>query len=400
MKKMNRIRVACVVGTRPEMIKMAPVIRLFKASSFFEPIVIFSGQHRGLLDQLAGFFGIEPDVDLDLMRPDQGLGDLSARALVGLQRVLQRVSPHWVLAQGDTTTVFMAALAAYYEKIPFAHLEAGLRTDDVQSPFPEEGNRRMISAITRLHLVPTPLAAENLLAEGILRSAMAVTGNTVVDAALQVARRSSDPERISGRRQILITVHRRENHGEPLESILHAVDRLTSLFEDVDFLWPVHPNPAVSEKVRARFMDNPQVQTVDPLNYGELIQAIQASTLLLTDSGGLQEEGPALGVPVLVLRRETERPEGLEAGVSRLVGVRASSIVRETSRLLLHEDLRQRMCEAPCPYGDGHAAQRVVEAFVAATPNRIGNPEESGFVHDARVESRSASPIDIAQDWH
>jgi UDP-N-acetylglucosamine 2-epimerase (non-hydrolysing) len=360
----KKTKITFVIGTRPELIKLAPVLKLFRASSCMDVRVVFTAQHRGLLDQLAGFFGVVPDIDLNLMREGQTLSELSARALVEVQRVLAELEPDVVMAQGDTTTVLMAALASYYLQIPFVHLEAGLRSADLYSPFPEEGNRRMASVLTRLHLAPTPLAKQNLVREGISPESIVVTGNTVIDAAMATAARSPRSRPPNGRRRILVTVHRRENHGDALGQIIDAVRTLSRLHEDVDFIWPVHPNPAVKSRVQKSFSGSPRVRVVKPMNYGDLIRTLAGSTLILTDSGGLQEEGPALNVPVLVLRTETERPEGIMSNSAWLVGTKTNAIVAATSLLLREEHLRREMQEQPCPYGDGQAASRVHQAIV------------------------------------
>ena len=314
---------------------------------------------------MLGFFGIEADIDLDAMRPGQGLASLTARLLGSVSEALENERPDFVLAQGDTTTVLATALASYYLKIPFGHVEAGLRTHRLFSPFPEEGNRVVATHLSSAHFVPTPAARDNLLREGIDPATIHMTGNTVIDALLETAGRDIpvgvdlDP----AWRLILVTAHRRDNFGEPLRAICEAIVRLHDRHPDVAFLWPVHPNPAIGPLVAEVLGGRPRVKLCNPLSYGPFVAAMKRSFLILTDSGGVQEEAPALCKPVLILRETSERPESIAAGVARLVGTDTDAIGRETERLLLDPDAYRAMASGASPYGDGRAAGRVVEAL-------------------------------------
>src|SRR5262245_51276446 len=360
----ERRTVLCVVGTRPEAVKMAPVILELRRRSWARVRVLATAQHRQMLDQVLGLFGIEPDVDLDLMRPDQALADLTARMLSALDGTLERERPAAVLAQGDTTTVLTTALACFYRRIPFGHVEAGLRTGDLDYPFPEEMNRSVAGRLARLHFAPTESARANLRREGI-QEQVYVTGNTVIDALLQVAAREAPlPERVpADRRLILVTAHRRENFGEPLRQICRALLALADGNPDVHVLYPVHLNPNVSGVVRPALGGHPRITLCDPLDYLPFVAAMKKSTLILSDSGGVQEEAPALGKPVLVLRAETERPEAVEAGVVKLVGTDAGVIVAEAQRLLDDPAAYRAMAKGVSPYGDGHAAERIADVL-------------------------------------
>jgi len=367
----NRSKVMVVAGTRPEGIKMAPLLLALQRSNLFDSELCVSGQHRELLDQVLSLFGLTPDVDLGLMQPDQTLNGLGSRALAAFDVVFRERSPDWVVVQGDTTTAFVAALAAFNCGIRVAHLEAGLRSGDPRDPFPEEANRRMTACLADLHLAPTVTAQANLVAEGIDPDRIEVTGNTVIDAAQMVAaslhpQQSPQLAGSPGVRRILMTVHRRENHGEPLERILRAVRTLETTYRGkLEFIVPVHPNPKVRSAVHAALGESDGVQLTEPLRYDQLIDAMARCDLVLTDSGGLQEEAPGLGKPVLVLRQTTERPEGVEAGVARLVGTRTADIVAAVSELLDDWEVYRGMAKASNPYGDGHAATRVVAALAA-----------------------------------
>jgi UDP-N-acetylglucosamine 2-epimerase (non-hydrolysing) len=364
-------RVMVVAGTRPEAIKLAPLVVALQGSSRFQVDLCVTGQHRELLDQVLDLFELEADVDLALMEPAQGLNRLASRALAALDRVMTDRRPDWVVVQGDTTTAFTAALAAFQLEVPVAHLEAGLRSGDPINPFPEEANRRMTSCLATLHLAPTPEARQNLLSEGIDPSRVVVTGNTVIDAVQMVAERGDTsasvlPEPAPGVRRVLLTVHRRENHGEPLGRILAAVRHLASSYRGkIEFVVPVHPNPHVRGTVETNLGSVAEVVLTDSLPYDELVAIMKSSTLVLTDSGGLQEEAPGLGKPVLVMRETTERPEGVEAGVARLVGTDTWTIVEAVSELLDDDEVYRRMARSTNPYGDGHAAQRTLEAIAA-----------------------------------
>jgi UDP-N-acetylglucosamine 2-epimerase (non-hydrolysing) len=359
---MSPLRVLCAVGTRPEAIKMAPVIQALRSTEWADVRVLATAQHRDLLDQVLHFFDIHPDVDLDVMRARQSLPDLTARLLVSLDAALAAESPDIVLAQGDTTTVFATALASFYRRIPFGHVEAGLRTGNPDSPYPEEMNRVLTGRLARWHFAPTTRARDNLLREGVRSDTIAVTGNTVIDALLQIAKIETPlPVQLdAGRRLILLTAHRRENFAR-LESICSAVASVVKRNPDVEVLYPVHPNPRVLETVQRMLSGVERVTLCEPLDYASFVQAMKRSFLIVTDSGGVQEEAPALGRPVLVIRTETERPEGVDAGVVRLVGIDTESITREVQRLLDDGTAYGAMAQGVSPYGDGHAATRIVD---------------------------------------
>jgi len=355
-------KVICIVGTRPEAIKMAPVIRALAAEPRFDVRVLATAQHRQMLDQVLRVFGIEPDIDLDIMRPNQGLATLTARLLLELDGVLLAEKPDVVLAQGDTTTVMTAALACFYHRIPFGHVEAGLRTGDLSNPFPEEMNRVVAGRLARWHFAPTESARQNLLREGVSDSQVWVTGNTVIDALVSVADMRPDTGLPidDSKRLVLVTSHRRENFGAPFESICRAVREIADRNEDVQVLYPVHPNPNVQTVAHRTLGDHPRIVLCPPLDYLPFVGAMQRAYLILSDSGGVQEEAPALGKPVLVLRQETERPEAVEAGVVRLVGHDFDRIVGEAQRLLDDPAAYAAMARGVSPYGDGHAAGRIV----------------------------------------
>ena len=358
-------RLLCVVGTRPEAIKMAPVIQALRREPWAVVRVLATAQHREMLDQVLGLFGVRPDVDLDLMRPNQALADLTARMLEGVDRVLAEEEPQAVLAQGDTTTVLTTALACFYRRIPFGHVEAGLRTGDLAYPFPEEMNRTLAGRLARWHFAPTESARANLLREGIEPGAIHVTGNTVIDALLQMAARDEGPglELPESQRLLLVTAHRRENFGAPLQQICRALRALAEANPDVHVLYPVHLNPNVSGTVYPALGSHPRITLCPPLDYLPFVAAMKRSHLILSDSGGVQEEAPALGKPVLVLRAETERPEAVAAGVVKLVGTDEATIVAEAQRLLDDQGAYRAMARGISPYGDGHAAERIVEVL-------------------------------------
>jgi UDP-N-acetylglucosamine 2-epimerase (non-hydrolysing) len=362
-----------VMGTRPDTIKMAPVVHALRAARpDVEPIVCVTAQHREMLDEVLRLFEITPDVDLDIMTKTQSLTDITTRVLSGMERVLSERRPDVVLVHGDTTTSTAAALAAFYQKIPVGHVEAGLRTSSIAEPYPEEANRRLTGVLTSFHFAPTSRAKSNLLAERTQHAHIAVTGNTVIDAFLATERRIRErgiaTPSLDGldpaRPMIFVTAHRRENHGQ-IGEIARAIATIAAFPERPQILWPVHPSPQVAPIVHAVLDGNPHVRLVDPLNYAETVAAVAASHFVLTDSGGLQEEAPTLGKPVLVMRRETERPEGLEAGTLRLIGAEYADVVGETYRLLTDEALYARMARASNPYGDGHASERIVAGLLA-----------------------------------
>lgn len=353
----TRPLIACVVGTRPEAVKMAPVVlRLRQPGSEMRVRLISTGQHRELLARALADFGLAADVDLDLMRPDQDLADLTARALTALARAIDIERPDLVLAQGDTTTVLAAALASYYRRIPFGHVEAGLRTGDPYAPFPEEKNRELAGHLAQLHFAPTPTARANLLREGIDPATIHVTGNSVVDALrMMAARDPAMPVEPATPKFALVTAHRRENFGEPLRQIGAAVLDLIDRDPTLSVVWPVHPNPAIGEGLRTQVGGRERIRLIQPVGYPEMVALMRDCSFILTDSGGIQEEAPSLGKPILVLRDTTERPEAVEAGVVKLVGPHREAIVRAVIDL-------ERMPWAgggTNPYGDGYAAERI-----------------------------------------
>ena len=360
---LDQPRVTIVLGTRPEAIKLAPVIKVFQACDALKTRVVLTGQHREMVAQVMDLFGLKADQDLNLMAPRQTLTHVTCAALQGLRDDFQAYPPQLVLVQGDTTTAFAAGLAAFYEQIPVGHVEAGLRTDNLLDPFPEEANRRLLSQLSSLHFAPTPKAQANLQASGVVGE-VSVTGNTVIDALLLMAKTASEPhfEGIDWQRQrvILATVHRRENWGDRLQTIASGIRQMLDRHPDTSLLLPLHRNPTVREPLQRLLGDHPRVVLTEPLDYDRLVAAMKGCTLLLTDSGGLQEEAPALGKPVLVLRRTTERPEAVDAGTARLVGTDSSCIVEEVSRLLNDSSAYEAMSRAVNPFGDGQASQRIL----------------------------------------
>lgn len=341
---------------------MAPVIKALQREAWAEPVVVSTGQHREMVHQILSLFEIGIDRDLDVMVPNQTLSGLSSRIFAKLDPLLEAGGFDMILVQGDTTSVMVAALAAFYRRIPIGHVEAGLRTHDIERPFPEELNRVVTGLVTKLHFAPTARARDNLLNEGKPAQSVHVTGNTVVDALLDVAGRDlpCDFPTRPDRRLVLVTAHRRENFGAPIREICSALSELHERFSDLEFVYPVHPNPNIREPVHAELGRLERVHLVPPADYQALIMLMKRSTLVLTDSGGIQEEAPALGKPVLVLRDETERPEAVEAGVAKLVGARRDRIVAEAARLLTDATEYALMARAGSPYGDGFAAQRIV----------------------------------------
>lgn len=341
---------------------MAPVVWALQAAPWARCRVLATSQHRDMLDELLSFFAIQASIDLDVMTEAQTLPELTARLLIRLDAALAEEEPDLVLAQGDTTTVFSAALASFYRRIPFGHVEAGLRTHNLSLPFPEEANRLLAGHLSRLHFAPTARARDNLLREGIASEHVFVTGNTVIDALLATSKRAIPlPIAIDSRRLILVTAHRRDSFGEPIRRVCEAVREIVRAHDDVQVLWPVHPNPEVGPVVERMLADEAKVHLTRPLSYGPFVTAMQRAHLILTDSGGIQEEAPALGKPVLVMRHESERPEAIEAGVAMLVGPDRGRIVEEANRLLGDADAYARMAQRGSPYGDGHAAERIVD---------------------------------------
>ncbi|MCZ6691455.1 MAG: UDP-N-acetylglucosamine 2-epimerase (non-hydrolyzing) [Planctomycetota bacterium] len=366
------MKVSTILGTRPEAIKLAPVILALERHADFKSHVCVTAQHRDLLDPMLDVFGIRPGTDLNLIRPDQTLANLTSRAVEGIDAYLEEQNPDLVLLQGDTTTVLSGAIACFYRKIPFGHVEAGLRTGDLEAPWPEEANRSFVDRLATLHFAPTESNRRNLSREGIPSERIHVTGNTVVDALhLALERIDAEPpevlpmEGLGETRPVLITGHRRESFGAGLESICLSIADLAGRFPDVPFVYPVHSNPNVRgpvERILKKDSGRPNIHLIDPLPYLPFVALMKRSRFILTDSGGIQEEAPSLGKPVLVLREKTERPEGVEAGTARLVGVNRDRIVKEASRLLTDDKAVQSMSPSHNPYGDGKATGRILEA--------------------------------------
>ncbi len=365
-------KVSVIFGTRPEAIKLAPIILELKKHSQYEVNVCVTAQHRQMLDQVLEVFGITPDVDCNIMKPNQTLAELTANALVSVDTYLKKYQPGLVIVQGDTTTVFAASVSAFYHKVPVAHVEAGLRTWNKYSPFPEEINRVLTTKIADIHFAPTQLSKENLLKEGIEEKKIHITGNTVIDA-LFIAKEKVLKEKpyIHGldqsliykdkRKLVLITGHRRENFGEGFNNICTAIAELAQKFQDVIFVYPVHLNPNVREPVFKILGNHSNIFLIEPLSYLPFVAMMMRATLILTDSGGVQEEAPSLGKPVLVMRENTERPEAIHAGTVKLVGTSTEKIISTTSALLLDSTEYQKMANAVNPYGDGKSAARIVE---------------------------------------
>lgn len=357
-------KIVCVVGTRPEAIKMAPVIQQLRQATWARCSVVATAQHRGLLDQALDPFGIVPDVDLNLMTEGQSMSDLTGRMIPALSDTFASLGAKAVLAQGDTASVFCSALSAYYARIPFGHVEAGLRTHDLSEPFPEEGFRQMVARLARWHFAPTAGASANLAREGISDDEVFVTGNTGIDALLSVlpeARRRGPAMGRDGKRIILLTAHRRESFGAPMAEIFGSVKRLADTYEDIQVVYPVHPNPNVAAMASLILGGHDRITLVNPMGYRDFTALMFNCYLILTDSGGIQEEAPALGKPVLVLRDRTERPEAVNFGVAKLVGTDGERIFQECSRLLDDAAHYSTMAIGSSPYGDGNAAPRIVK---------------------------------------
>lgn len=364
------VRVMAVYGTRPEAVKMAPLVLALREDPRFRVHVTVTGQHREMLDQVNAAFGIVPDTDLDIHTPGQSLPEITARATLGLTRELSVVRPDAVLVQGDTSTTFVAALNAFYAKVPVVHAEAGLRTNDPSSPFPEEINRRLTTQLSSLHLAPTDRSRVNLLTEGIRGDTIFVTGNSVIDAlhlTLNLNPGFDNPvlaQRLAaGRPVVLVTVHRRESWGEPLRQVGRALARLARAHPHYDIVFPMHQNPTVREAIIPQVQDCPNVILTEPLPYPEFCALLERADILLSDSGGIQEEGPSLGKPVLVMRDTTERPEALEAGTVALIGTSEDRVVQAVSELIEDRGAYDRMAQVLNPYGDGRAAERTVDAI-------------------------------------
>ncbi len=368
---MKPIKVMTIFGTRPEAIKMAPVVlELQRHPGKIQSIVAVTAQHREMLDQVLQLFHIRPDYDLNIMSPSQTLFDITSRALLGLKEAIGDAKPDIVLVHGDTTTTFVGALAAFYHQVPVAHVEAGLRTGNKYSPYPEEMNRKLTGALTELHFPPTLTSRQNLLNEGVAGNNIFVTGNTVIDALLSTV--SADyvfPTQLTALNQtsgrlILVTTHRRENLGEPMRHVYQALRAIVQEFPDVRAIFPVHRNPQVQQVVRQELGDTPRVHLIDPLDYQPFANLMNQAHIILTDSGGIQEEAPSLGKPVLVLRDTTERPEAIDAGTVKLIGTSRERVYQELKLLLTDAGEYARMAEATNPYGDGRAAARIVECLL------------------------------------
>ena len=382
-------KILTVFGTRPEAIKMAPLVKALQAEAGFTSAVCVSAQHRQMLDQVLQLFGIVPEFDLNLMQPGQTLSGITSSVLGGIDGVLDVFQPDAVLVHGDTTTTLAASLAAFYRRIPVGHVEAGLRTGNIWSPWPEELNRRVTDSVTTWHFAPTAESRQNLLDEGIDPSQITLTGNTVIDALLSVKWRLDADAALSaemaarypfldaGRRMILVTGHRRENFGEPFENFCVALRVLAARHPDLQIVYPVHLNPNVSGPVRQALSGEPNVHLIEPLDYLTFVRLMQRSAVILTDSGGIQEEAPALGKPVLVMRDVTERPEAIAAGTVRLVGTQRETIVRETRTVLEYLAIGETFAGRSNPYGDGHASARIVAALMGQPFNEF-NPDGPG----------------------
>ncbi len=372
---MKNLNVLTIFGTRPEAVKMAPVIRALQMTPHIETHICVTAQHREMLDQVLSLFDITPEIDLDLMKPGQELAALTSDIFRHIDPILTKIKPDWVLVQGDTTTVMAASIAAYYQRIHIGHVEAGLRTHDKWQPFPEEINRRIAGVVADLHFAPTELCRKNLLSEGIPDWRIAVTGNPVIDALQHISQLPIPAEiqtllqqngiHSNGKKLILITAHRRENFGRPIENICEAIRNLAAQYLDsIHFVYPVHLNPNINKPVYKLLSNLPNITLLPPLEYLSLVYLIKNASIVLTDSGGIQEEATGLGKPTFVLRQVTERPEGIEAGVLKLVGTDTQRIVSEVNGLLNDPEQYQKMAHASNPFGDGHAAEKIVKALL------------------------------------
>lgn len=367
---MTTFRIMSIFGTRPEAIKMAPLVNTLEKEADFENIVVVTAQHREMLDQVLNLFNIMPDHDLNIMQPGQTLYDITCRSLKGLEKILKKEKPDLVLVHGDTTTTLAGSLAAYYQQIPVGHVEAGLRSGNIYSPFPEELNRKLTGGIASLHFAPTFTAKNNLLSEGACEKNIFVTGNTVIDALLKTVKADYkfndiklDNIDFAKKKVLLVTTHRRENLGEPMENIFKALVKLHEEFTEIEIIFPVHKNPVVRNLAHRVLSGYNRIHLIEPLDYEPFANLMAKSYLILTDSGGIQEEAPALGKPVLVLRENTERPEAVEAGTVKLAGIQCENIHKITRELLTNQDFYGRMEKAVNPYGDGNACHRIVNGL-------------------------------------
>lgn len=380
-----RIKVLSVFGTRPEAIKMAPLVLALQADARFDAQVCVTGQHREMLDQVLNLFSIRPRFDLKVMKSGQDLTEVTVSILSGMKEVLAKFKPNIVLVHGDTATTFAAALAAYYQQIPVGHVEAGLRTGNLYSPWPEEANRKLTGALSTLHFAPTDMSKQNLLREGVPQEGIFVTGNTVIDALLEVVARIDRDESLrqtlgkrfsflrEGRRMVLVTGHRRESFGRGFERICQSLSKIAAAFPDVDIVYPVHLNPNVQEPVNRLLANIGNIHLIEPQDYLPFVYLMSRSSVILTDSGGIQEEAPSLGKPVLVMRDNTERPEAVRAGTVRLVGTAVETIVGAVTELLTDPDAYRAMSFAHNPYGDGHACRRILDALAQHFDDRTTN---------------------------
>lgn len=384
----KKIRVMSVFGTRPEAIKMAPLVKELEKSEHIENLVCVTAQHREMLDQVLEIFEIKPNYDLNIMKDRQTLTGITTRVLEGMDGVLEEAKPDIVLVHGDTSTTFVTALAAFYKQIPVGHVEAGLRTYNIYEPFPEEMNRKLAGSIATLHFSPTPLAKNNLLKEAVNEEAIYITGNTVIDALKTTIHKDYNftvdilnKIDFNSKRVITMTAHRRENLGEPLRNICEAVRQIANEFEDVEVVYAVHKNPAVRDVAYEILGDVKNVHLIEPLDLKDMHNLMQRSYLVLTDSGGLQEEVPSMGKPVLVLRNVTERPEGIEAGTLKLAGVEKDTIYELTHQLLTNESIYKQMAQAKNPFGDGEASRRIVEAILSYFKEDMPRPKD--YIYNA-----------------
>lgn len=362
------IKVMSIFGTRPEAIKMAPLVKVLEQNKEIDSIVCVTAQHREMLDQVLNTFKINPDYDLNLMKPGQTLTDITTRCLTGLEKVIQEAKPDIILVHGDTTTAFASALAAFYNQVAVGHVEAGLRTNNKYSPYPEEMNRQMVDRLTDLYFAPTLVNKENLLKEGIDKDKIFVVGNTVIDALQTTVKEDySHPELEwikDDEKMILLTAHRRENLGEPMRNIFKGIKKIIDEFPKVKVIYPIHLNPKVREIAKEVFKDSDRIKLIEPLEVVDMHNFENKAYLILTDSGGLQEEAPSLGKPVLVLRDTTERPEGVKAGTLKLVGTDTQNVYEETKKLLTDKDAYLKMSRASNPFGDGHTSQKIVAEII------------------------------------
>lgn len=381
----NQLKVSIVVGTRPEAIKLAPVILAMRAHAAFRPTVVSTGQHRAMLDRALGDFGITPDLDLEVMRDRQTLAELSSRVMLGVSDLLARDRPDVMMVQGDTTTAFIAALSAFYQQVPVVHIEAGLRSHNPLNPFPEEMNRRLIGGVAALHCAPTPRACQALVAEGVDRAQIAVTGNTVIDALHTIVESGKAKVEVEGLpadpgRLVLVTLHRRESWGAEMSAVCRGLRRTVDKHPDITMVLPLHLNPNVREVVMPILGGHPRIVLTEPVPYPCLVGLIRAATLVITDSGGIQEEAPAFGKPVLVARKTTERPEAVDANCARLVGTEEEALFQAADLLLSDEEAYKAMVRPYSPFGDGRAAERSLVAMLRwQSGERPALPPEQEF---------------------